>query len=52
MSSKQLFRKFLLSVILVLSVAIVAVYVFGVYIPDKEIGHKAPVRESDGVRNQ
>ena len=52
MSKKQSLRKFLLSIILVLSVAIVAVYVFGVYIPEGKTENKTPVRESEGVRDQ
>jgi len=52
MSNNNPARKFLLSVILLLSVAIVAVYVFGVYIPEKEVGKKVPVRESEEIRSE
>jgi len=50
MSKNNLWRKFLLSVIFLLSILIVMVYVWGVYLPERN--SNTPVRESQEIRDK
>jgi len=50
MSKNNRLKKFLLTMIFLLSIAIASVYIWGIYYPEMNTEEGTPTRETDNVR--